>query len=118
MMQLGEAAAAPTALEDLGPLVLGAGADGAVKEHDLHTRTAELLDQEHLVGIAPGQAIGGRDVEAVDHAGGHGIAQPLQGRAGQASAALALYEEDVLGLEPRAEPRRVCRRLQLERMEP
>ena len=67
----GVAAPASAALEELGTLVLGdhaldlqeqvvlgAAADGAVEEHHLHAGTAELLDQEHLVGIAPGQAVG------------------------------------------------------------
>ena len=106
---------APAALEDFGALVLGdhplhlqqqvvlgTAADRAVEEHDLHARAAELLDQEHLVGIAPGQAIGGMDVEAIDDTGRHRVAQPLQGRTKEAGAAVAFIDEDVLGLEPHA----------------
>jgi len=110
----GMAAPAPAALEDLGALILGdhtldlqeqvilgTAANGAVEEHHLHTRAAELLDQEHLVGVAPGQTIRGMNVEAIDNASCHCIAQPLQGWTEQAGAAVALVEEDMLGLEPR-----------------
>ena len=111
----GVTAPASAALEDLGTLVLGdhsldlqqqvvlgTAADRAVEKHDLHARTADLLDQEHLVGVAPGQAIRGMDVDAVDGAGRHGVAQPLQGGTQQGGAAVALVEEGVLRLEPRA----------------
>ena len=33
--------------------VFGRTADGAVEEHDLDTGAAELLHEQHLIGIAP-----------------------------------------------------------------
>jgi hypothetical protein len=81
---------APAALQDLGALVLGdhaldleqevvlgAGADGAVREDDLGAGLAELLDEENLIGVPPGQTIRRKDVDLIEHAGRHGIAQPF-----------------------------------------
>jgi hypothetical protein len=63
---------APGALADLRPLILGdhplelaqqlvlrrASLFAAAREHDLHARAGELLEQKHLVGVAAGEPIG------------------------------------------------------------
>ena len=80
-------------------VVLGRAADRAVEEDDLDAGAAELLHQQHLVGIAAGQPVGGVDVERSMRPGRHGVAQPLQRRAQQAGAAVALVDVGVVGLE-------------------
>ena len=88
------AAPAAAALQDPGALVLGdntldlqqqvvlrRAADRTVEEDDLGAGTPELLHQQHLMGLAAGQPVGGMDVETVDAAGRHGVTQPLQSRA-------------------------------------
>src|SRR5215218_2830337 len=106
-------APAPTApLQDPGALVLGdhaldleqevvlgGAADRAVEEHDLGAGAAELLHQEHLVGVTARQPVGGVDVEPLDVTGGHGVTQPLQGWAQQARAAVALVDVGAVGLD-------------------
>src|SRR4051812_14442250 len=106
------AAPAPTAFQNLGALVLGdhpldlqqqvvlgRAGDRAVEEDDLSAGAPELLHQQHLVGMAASQPVGGMDIETIDAAGRHGIAQPLQRRAQQAGAAVALVDIGVIGLE-------------------
>ena len=74
-------AAAATAFQDPGTLILsndaldlqqqvilGRAADRAVEEDDLGPGAAEFLNQQHLMGIAPRQPIGGKDVEAIEQA--------------------------------------------------
>jgi hypothetical protein len=108
----GVALAAAAPLEDLGALVLGHHAldlqeqvvlrrhpDRAVEEHDLGAAAAELVEQQHLVGVAAGQAIGRVDVYPVDGAGGDEVAQPLEPRADERGAAVALVDEAAGGLE-------------------
>ena len=98
------APAAP--LQDLGPLILGDHpldleqqvilrrlAQRAVEEHDLDAGTPELVDEQHLIGIAPGQPIRGVNVEAVDEARGDGIAKALQAGSLQGGAAVAIIDE-------------------------
>ena len=109
--------AAPAALQDLGPLVLGhhaldlqqqvvlrREADRPVEEDDLDPGAAELVDQQHLVGVAARQPVGRVDVDAIERARGDRVAQPLEGRADQRGAAVALVDEAVLGREARAPP--------------
>ena len=77
----GMPAAAPAALQDLGPLVFGdhalnleqkiilsRAADRAVQENNLRTRTVKLIDQEHLMGVAAGEPIRSMDIDALDMA--------------------------------------------------
>ena len=74
----GMALATPVPLDDLGPFILRhhplhleqqiifwALARGAVEEDDLDARAAELIDQQDLIGIFAGQAIGRVDIEPV-----------------------------------------------------
>jgi hypothetical protein len=108
----GVALAAAAPLEDLGALVLGHHAldlqeqvvlrrhpDRAVEEHDLGAAAAELVEQQHLVRVAARQAIGRVDVHPVDGAGGDEVAQPLEPRAEERGAAVALVDEAAGGLE-------------------
>jgi hypothetical protein len=94
------APSAAAALQDAGALVLGdhtlhlqqqivlgRAADGAVEERDLDTGSAELLDQQYLVGVAARQAIRSMHVDPVDLAGHDRVAQALQGRARERRAA-------------------------------
>ena len=60
-------------------------------------RPAELLDEEHLIGVAARETVRREDVDLVDHACGYGVAQPLQGRAQERGAAVALVDELILG---------------------
>jgi hypothetical protein len=75
----GMAFAAPAALADLGAFVLGhhaldlkqqivfrRGADRAVEEDHLDPGPPELVDQQHLVGIVAGQAVGAMDIKTVE----------------------------------------------------
>jgi hypothetical protein len=62
-------------------VVLGRAADRVVEEDDLGADAPELLHEQHLMGMAAGQPVGGVDVETVDAARRRGIAQTLQRRA-------------------------------------
>lgn len=79
--------ATPVPFDNLGALILGdhalhvqeqsilrAVAQGVVQEDDLHPGPAELIDQQDLVGVFPGQAIRRVDREPVDAARGNYIA--------------------------------------------
>src|SRR3954469_24891933 len=74
----GVALAAPAALQDLGPLVLGhhaldlqqqivlwREADRSIEEDDLNPSPVELVNQQHLIGVAPRQSVGGVNVQAI-----------------------------------------------------
>ena len=74
-------------------VVLGALAEGAIEEDDLHPGIREFLHEQELVGIVAGQAIGIEDVQAVDGAGGRLVAQALQGRSQQRAATVAVIAE-------------------------
>ena len=100
------ALAAPAALDDLGPLVLGdhaldlqqqvvlrRPAERAVEEDHLDAGALELVEQQDLIAEAPRQPVGRMDVEALEIARGDRIAQPLQGRAQQDGAAVAVVDE-------------------------
>src|SRR5262249_26091707 len=103
------------ALEDLGPLVLSdhalhlqqqvflrGTADGVVEEDNFYPPALKLIDQEYLIGIFPGQAIGRVDIESINGPGGHLVPQALQGRTDQGAPTVALIDETQLGFE--AEP--------------
>src|SRR3954467_14453515 len=87
----GVALAAPAALQDLGPLVLGyhaldlqqqivlrREADRSIEEDDLNPSPVELVDQQHLIGVAPRQSVGGVDVQPIEVAGRYGITPTLE----------------------------------------
>ena len=96
-------------LQDLGALVFGndaldleqevvlrAGADGPVEEGDLNAGAPELLHQQGLVRMTPGEPVGREYVDTVDLPGGRRIAQPLQGWTHQRGSAVALVDEGVI----------------------
>src|SRR5215212_5540794 len=102
-------------LQDLGALVLGndaldleqevvlrAGANGPVEEGDLNAGAPELLHQQGLVRMTPGEPVGCEYVDAVDVPGGHCIAQTLQSRPHQRGSAVALV--DVGGVWEHCDP--------------
>ena len=80
--------AAPEPLAEQRALVLGDGAldleqelvarivgDGTVEELDRAPHPAELLQQEHLIGVAPGQTVGGENADDVDFPVAYCVAQ-------------------------------------------
>src|SRR3954451_8947972 len=106
----GVALAAPAALQDLGPLVLGyhaldlqqqtvlrREADRSIEEDDLNPSPVELVDQQYLIGVAPRQSVGGVDGQAIEVAGRHGIAQTIEGGPHQGGSAVALVGKATLG---------------------
>src|SRR5215212_2337539 len=106
----GVALAAPAALQDLGPLVLGhhaldlqqqivlrREADRSIEEDNLNPSPVELVDQQHLISVAPRQSVGGVNVQAIEVAGRHGIAQTLEGGPHQGGSAVALVDKATIG---------------------
>src|SRR4051794_41976357 len=102
------AASSAGALQDLGALVLsndtldlkqqvvlGGAADRTVEEDDLCAGPAQLLNQEHLMGIAAGE--GGRRMhkKANQKSCRSGIPQKLQSRAQQDGSPVGPLEQDV-----------------------
>src|SRR3954467_9233219 len=111
----GVALAAPAALQDLGPLVLGhhaldlqqqivlrREAGRRIEEDDLNPRPVELVHQQHLISVAPRQSVRGVDVQAIKVAGRHGIAQTLEGGPHQGGSAVALVGKATLGRQGEA----------------
>ena len=106
----GMAFAAPAALDDLRPLVLGDNAldlqqqivfrrqaERAIEEHYFHAGTLELIEQQDLVTEAARQPIGRMDVEALEVARRSRITQPFQGWALQRGTAVAVVDETESG---------------------
>jgi len=104
------AASSAGALQDLGALVLsddtldlkqeivlGGAANWAI-EDDLHAGPAQLLTQQHLMGIAAGEAVRRLHINARQLSCRSGIPQALQSRAKQDGSAVALVDIDVRGL--------------------
>lgn len=100
------ALAAPAPLKQAGPLVLRKHslklqqqvvfrglADGPVQEDDFRAGLGKLLDQDRLMRIAAGQAIGGMHVDEVHGLHGDEITQALQGGPNQSGAAVTIIEE-------------------------
>jgi hypothetical protein len=101
--------AAPAAFTDLGAFVLGhhaldlkqqivfrRGADRAVEEHHFDPDPPELFDQQHLVSIVAGQAVGAMDIKTVEHGRCGRIAQALQRGSDQGSAGIPVVNEATL----------------------
>ncbi|CAA9266379.1 MAG: hypothetical protein AVDCRST_MAG27-2839 [uncultured Craurococcus sp.] len=102
--------ATPEPLAQQRPLVLGDGAldlqqelvaggvgERVVEEDDLAALAAELLQQQHLVGVLAGEAVRAEHGDDVDGRVLDRVAQAVEPRAVQAGAAVALIGEDVLG---------------------
>ena len=100
------------AVAEQGPLVLGDGAldleqelvvrvvgDRPLDELDVAAVLAELLQEEDLVGVLAGQAVGAEDGQDVELAVAGGVPQAVESGAVQALAGVALVGEDVLGAE-------------------
>src|SRR6516162_5396234 len=111
----GMALPAAAALEDLRPLVLGdhaldlqeqlllgGAARRMVEEDDLDPAAVQLVDQEDLVGVPPGEAVGGEDVEPVQGAGGRLVPRPLQRWSDERAATVALVDEGHLRVQVQA----------------
>ena len=73
--------------------------DRPLDELDLAAGLAELLQQEDLVGVAPGQAVGAVDGDDVELALAGGVAEAVEGGAVEPRARVALVDVDVIGLE-------------------
>jgi len=106
------AASSAGALQDLGApilsndtldlkqeIVLGGAANWAIEEDDLHAGPAQLLTQQHLMGIAAGEAVRRLHINARQLSCRSGIPQALQSRAKQDGSALALVDIDVRALK-------------------
>jgi hypothetical protein len=106
---------ASAALQNLGALVFGhhalhlqqkvvlrREADRAVEEHDLDPGAAKLVDQQHLVGITAGKAVGRMHVNTVVVTGGDSVAQTLEGGSHQGGAAVAFVAEMFIGHQRQA----------------
>jgi len=74
-------------------LVAGVVRDGAAEERDGAAGPSELLQQQGLVGVVAGQAVGREDAEDLDLAVAHGVAQRVQAGPVEARAAVALVAE-------------------------
>jgi hypothetical protein len=107
--------AASGALLDEGPLVLGEDAldleqhlllgrlaEGVVEEDDLAAGALELLADDDLVGVLPGQAVRRVDQDLVEGTFGGKISQAVQRRAIQSCTAKTLVDEDVFGRDVQA----------------
>lgn len=104
----------PAAFQDLGAFVLGdhaldlkqeivlwSAADRSVGEDHVGASGPELLDEEHLVGVAAGEPIRGENMDLVDDTGRYGVAQTLRRGAQQRRATVALVDERVAGIQRR-----------------
>ena len=77
-------------------LIVGVVGNGVVQEHDGAPDPAELLQQEDLIGILAGQAIGAQHADDFHGAITCGIAQAIQSRPIQAGAAEPLIAVDMI----------------------
>jgi hypothetical protein len=98
--------AAPEALAEQRALVLGdrpldleqelvtrVVGDGVGEELDRTSRSAELFQQEHLVGVAPGQPVGGKNGDNIDFTVAHRVAQGVQAKPVETRSAVSLIAE-------------------------
>ena len=72
----------------------------AEQEHDPHPSGRELLEQQHLIGVAASETVGAVDVDQVDRALRDPIAQPLQARSHERRAAEPVVKVEVVGRHP------------------
>jgi hypothetical protein len=104
--------ATPKPLSQHGALVLGDGAldlqqqlvvrvvgDRVVQEHHRAAGTPKFLEQQHLVCVFAGQAVGGEHSDDLDSPIADSVAQGIQARTIEPCAAIPLVAEDVLGGE-------------------
>jgi hypothetical protein len=107
------AAAAPDPLQQRRPLVLGDDpldleeqlvfrrlAAGAVEEHHLYPGALQLVEEQHLVRVAPGESVGRVDVQPLETARGGDVPQPLERGPDQARAAEAVVDEHEVVEQP------------------
>ena len=98
--------ATSTAFHDLCPLVFGdhalhleqqvflrARPNHAIQEYQFHPAALEFLHQQHLPGVFAGQTIRRVNVQPLEPACPGGVAQPLQRRANQRAAGVAVVNE-------------------------
>jgi hypothetical protein len=78
-------------------LVVGVVGVGVLDEDDLTTGLAELFEQQRLVGVLAGQAVGAEDGDHSDGAVLNGVPEPVQGGPVQPGAGIAFVGVDVLG---------------------
>ncbi len=74
-------------------------ADRPIQEYDLGAGARELLNQDGLVHIAAGQAIGRMHIDDINRGPGDGIAQALQGGPDQTGAAVTLVNKAKLSAD-------------------
>src|SRR5215210_768098 len=95
------------ALAENGPLVFGDGAldlqqelvirvvrDRVLQEHDLNACAAELFQEQDLVGVFAGEAIGGQHGDDSDGTVAHGVPERVEAGPVEPAAAVALVAED------------------------
>ena len=70
-----------------------------VDEQHLDAAAPQLVNQHHLMRVPAREPVGTQHVQAVDRAGGGGVAQLLQGWANQRRAADAVIDEAQLRLD-------------------
>ena len=73
--------------------------DRPLDELDVAGGLAELLQQEDLVGVAPGQPVGAVDAEDVELALAGGVAEAVECGAVEPRARVALVDVDMIVLE-------------------
>src|SRR4051794_41538704 len=106
------AASSAGALQDLGALilsndtldlkqeiVLGGAANWAIEEDDLHAGPAQLLNQEHLMGIAAGEAGRRLHIKANQQSCPSGIPPELPKRGETDGSAVVPLDQYVPGLK-------------------
>jgi hypothetical protein len=83
----------PTDLEQ--EVIVRGVAHRLVEELDRRAGALQFFEQEHLVDVVAGEAVGGGDEDAVVVIESHLIAQAVEGGAVEGSAAAPLVTEDV-----------------------
>jgi hypothetical protein len=68
----------------------------------ISTPARRSVDKQHLMCVAPRQAIGGVNIQALDAPARGGVAKLLQTRSHKDGAAVALVHKGIRGFEPKA----------------
>jgi hypothetical protein len=102
-------APAPAALQNLRSLVFRdhalnlkqkiifrRAANRMVQKNDIRARPVKLLDEKHLMCIAPGEPVRGVDIDSRDDPSGHSIPQPFQRRTKQNRSAVTFIHIGVV----------------------